>query len=270
MLELILEPLNLIGSAMNAKLKISGSILKSAIVLGSVFLFAVQGTAGVSSFYKWKDDQGKVHFTDDPLKIPSQYRSSDKVEKRRGLSAPKSAPVVLPEAPEKEKIDLNKKVSEEEQAAMQEALSFLKSDIQRYKKYEDYIPQKRHAVLLRNDIVAALPEKEALEKKLKPFDTALLKDIKTFLKKSLLEDYEAKSREHPRRLIFIKERSRINEEFPKKNRLVEKLEMELASLPNSNPGQSKLSPSSAENKNSRTKNPKTDKEKVSPDAPEKY
>jgi deoxyribodipyrimidine photolyase len=232
---------------MNAKLKISRSILKSVIVLGGVLLFTVQGTAGVSSFYKWKDDQGKVHFTDDPLKIPTQYRSPAKAEERRGLPPPKSGPVDAPVSPRKEKDDLRKKVSEEEQAAMQKALSFLKNDIQRYKKYENYVPQKRHAVLLRNEIVGVLPEKEALNKTVEKFDTVLLKDIGTFLKQSLQRDYEAKSREHPRRLIFIKERSRINEEFPKKNTLVEKLEAELASLPQSDPAQSKPSPASADN-----------------------
>ncbi len=213
--------------------------LKSVLVLGGVFFFAVQGIAGVSSFYKWKDEQGKVHFTDDPLKIPSQYRSPAKVEKRRGLPPPKPEPVDSPEPEEKEKDDGGKKVDEEERAAMQDALSFLKSDILRYKKYEDYVPQQRHAVLLRNDIVGVLPEKEALDKKLEPFDSALLKDVKSFLKKSLHEDYEAKSREYPRRLIFIKERSRINEELPQKTTLVEKLEAELASLPKPGPASAK-------------------------------
>ncbi|MDA0691251.1 MAG: DUF4124 domain-containing protein [Nitrospinae bacterium] len=247
---------------MNAKLKIG--FLKSVIVLGGVLLFYVQGFAGVSSFYKWKDDQGKVHFTDDPLKIPTQYRSSDKVEKRRGLSAPKSEPVDSPEAPEKAKVDLGKKVSEEEQAAMQGALSFLKSDIQRYKKYADYVPQQRHAVLLRNEIVEVLPEKEALDKTLEPFDSGLLKDVKSFLKQSLQKDYEAKSREYPRRLIFINERSRINEELPQKNTLVEKLEVEIASLPKSDPAQPKPSPTSPDNKEPGVKNPEIEKKEVGP------
>ena len=168
------------------------------------------------------------------------------------------------QAPEKAKVDLGKKVSEEEQAAMQGALSFLKSDIQRYKKYADYVPQQRHAVLLRNEIVEVLPEKEALDKTLEPFDSGLLKDVKSFLKQSLQKDYEAKSREYPRRLIFINERSRINEELPQKNTLVEKLEVEIASLPKSDPAQPKPSPTSPDNKEPGVKNPEIEKKEVGP------
>jgi len=52
----------------------------SAPIVAS-FLIAVLFTAGIGMYpawakiYKWKDDNGKTHFTDSPSKIPPQYRN---------------------------------------------------------------------------------------------------------------------------------------------------------------------------------------------------
>jgi uncharacterized protein DUF4124 len=264
------EPKSLTGRTMRLKLKPCGIVLKSVVVLGGVFLFAVQSVAGVSSFYKWKDDQGQVHFTDDPLKIPVPYRSPDRVETRRGLPPPKLEPVDLSGPPVKDKKDRSKKVAEEELTAMQEALGFLKNDIQRYKKYDEYEPQQRYAEMLRNEIVAALPEKEALDKKLKPFNSAIFKGLKSFLKKSLQKDYETKVRERPHRLIFIKERTRLKKEISQKNTLVEQLETRLASLSPASPAPSQPLPSNPDSKKSGEKKSKTGTEKISSGNSEKY
>jgi len=221
--------------------------LQAFVVLGVLAFFACQGFAGVSSIYKWKDGQGKIHFTDDPLKIPPRYRSDPGLEKTRGLPPPKSSPRPPPQTDsatkDKEKrgkktVDPNADKKEKEVAAMRDALSFLKSDVQRYEKYKDYIPAVRHARLLKNDIVAALPAKEALGKKLGEYDSALLKNVKSFLKKSLLLDNKTKDL-WPRRRGFIVERNRINEEQPVKNQLIEKLTAKLASGPEKTSSQSK-------------------------------
>jgi len=221
-------------------------LFQAFVVLGALAIFTCQGFAGVSSIYKWKDDQGKVHFTDDPLKIPLRYRSGPGLEIKRGLPPPKSSLLKSPkpessvnedsttedqEKQGEQAVDPDAAQKEKELAAMRDALSFLKSDVQRFKKYEDYVPQHRHAVLLRNDIVNVLPAKEALAEKLEPFDSTLLKQIRSFLKVSLQRDYEAKKREHPRRRIFISERIRITEERPIKSSLIKKLTAELVSSP---------------------------------------
>lgn len=239
---------------MDQKLRSYIGIFQVLIILGALFFFTCQTFAGVSSIFKWKDDQGKVHFTDDPLKIPARYRSGPGIEKRRALPPPK---VILPKTPKPENTasedispedqknpdektdgaDADKK--KQELATMRDALSFLKSDIERYKKYEDYIPQHRHAVLLRQDIVSVLPAKEALAKKLEQSKSTLLKQVQSYLKGSLQKDYEAKEREYPRRLIFISERTRITGEKPVKNTLINKLTAKLASSPEKISSQSK-------------------------------
>ena len=236
---------------MNGKSRFSITILQSLIVFSGIFLFTLQGFAGVSNIFKWKDDQGKVHFTDDPLKIPSRYRSPDQVEKRRALPAPKSRPVAPSPAVTKKQIEdqgedaakSEETDSNEEQAAMQEAINFLKSDIQRYEKYKDFIPQIRHHRALKQDIVAVLPQKEALKEKLGKQNSVLLKDISGFLKKSLQLDHKAKD-QYPKSRLFSLERTRIAGENVEKNNLIQKLEAELASGSNQGPASSQPTPQS--------------------------
>ncbi len=209
------------------------------VVLGALLFFTCQSFAGVSSIYKWKDEQGKVHFTDDPLKIPPHYRSDPNLEKIRGLpSSRKQMSKTSADSAAEEQTEQDEKTDDsdaenekKELASMQAALNFLKSDVQRYKKYKDYVPQHRHAVVLRNEIVNVIPSKDALLKKLGKPDSTLLKQVSSYLKISLQRDYEAKKREHPRRLIFISERTRINEEQPVKDQLIKKLTAKLASAP---------------------------------------
>lgn len=213
------------------------------VVLSVMAIFTCQVFAGVSSIYKWKDERGKVHFTDDPLKIPLLYRSDPNLDKRRALPPPKSSIKKPQESASKDNgespagdqgkpgDDPEADKKKEELTAMQDALSFLKSDAERYKKYADYVPQQRHAILLRKEIVSALPAKEGLAKKLAAHDSTLIKQIQSYLKTSLQKDYAAKKREYPRRRIFITERIRINGELPTKNTLIKQLTAKLASAP---------------------------------------
>ena len=228
---------------MNQKSLFAVGLFQVLVVLGALVFFTGQSFAGVSSIYKWKDEQGKVHFTDDPLKIPLSHRLDPNLEKIRGLPPVKSSSKKTAskgnsdssaedqneEGNKTDDADTDKK--EEELAAMRDALGFLKSDVQRYKKYADYVPQHRHAVVLRDEIVKVIPAKEALGKKLGNSDSALLKQVSSYLKTSLKKDYEAKKREHPRRLIFISERTRLNGEQSIKSSLIKKLNAKLAKSP---------------------------------------
>jgi len=240
---------------MNRKPRSYVGLFQVFVALGILALSTCQGFAGVSSIYKWKDDQGKVHFTDDPLKIPLHYRSGPGLEKIRALPPPKSSHGKSSNSENagsegdssedqknqgKSAVDPNAEKKKKARTIMRDALNFLKSDIQRFKKYEEFVPEHRHAVLLRDDIVNALPAKEGLAKQLEKSDSALLKQVRSYLKASLQRDYETKKRERSRGMIFISERSRINEEQLIKNSLIKKLTAKLASDPKKNPAQSKL------------------------------
>jgi hypothetical protein len=236
------------GGWMNQKSQFAVGFFQVSVVLGALVFFTSQCFAGVSSIYKWKDEQGKVHFTDDPLKIPLKHRLDHNLEKIRGLPPVKSSSKKTAgkgnsdstsedqneEGNQTDNTDTDEKKAdkkEKELASMREALGFLKSDVQRYKKYDEYVPQHRHAVVLREEIVTVIPAKEALAKKLEESDSALLKQVSSYLKTSLKKDYETKKREHPRRLIFISERTRLNGEQSIKSSLIEKLNAKLKKSP---------------------------------------
>ncbi|MCH8209285.1 MAG: thioredoxin domain-containing protein [Nitrospinae bacterium] len=48
--------------------------------LSVVFLFCGLTAPLYAEIYKWKDENGSIHFTEDPAKIPPQFRTKEKVE----------------------------------------------------------------------------------------------------------------------------------------------------------------------------------------------
>ncbi len=96
-------------------------------------------TAGASQpawagIIKWKDDQGKVHFTNDISKIPKKYRDQDTMEKMRG-AASQPAPSAPAQSNDKSKED-DGILSKEEIGKIQTAKSFLQREMQ-FAKAED-------------------------------------------------------------------------------------------------------------------------------------
>jgi len=231
---------------MKQKSRSYAGLFQGVVILGTLLFFISPVFSGVASIYKWKDEQGKVHFTDDPLKIPLRYRSDPDLEKIRALPSKnirrkasanskdqKAQGKVTDASDAKQNEGDENKANDKktELAAMRDALGFLKNDVQRYKKYDDYVPQHRHAIVLRAEIVNVIPAKEALAKKLETSDSTLLKQVSSYLKTSLQKDYAAKKREHPRRRIFISERTRLNGEQAVKNSLIKQLNASLDKAP---------------------------------------
>ena len=54
--------------------------------LSLALLWLFQATTAEAKIYKWRDDSGKLHFTDNASKIPKKYR--DKMEKFKGAPPP--------------------------------------------------------------------------------------------------------------------------------------------------------------------------------------
>ncbi len=49
--------------------------MKRTVSLALIGLFILTGTAFGQEVYRWRDEKGVVHFTDDPTQIPEKYRS---------------------------------------------------------------------------------------------------------------------------------------------------------------------------------------------------
>ncbi len=213
-------------------------------------MFSVPTAADAAGIYKWKDDAGRVHFTDNPQKIPEKYRKRARVKKMRYRNPPASAAKPVAGAGQGDALSpadgQNPPAAGmpgpmgDESKMMQETIAFLKQDIARYTKYEDYVPQRRSALQLRETIVGALPAKEALVDKLKEAQSASLKEAQSFLKASIAKDLAAKKQEVPKRLVFIGERTRINGEKIFKESLIAKLQSEMtaaaSAAPENTPG----------------------------------
>ena len=65
-----------------------------------------------ATIYKWVDKEGVMHFTDDPTKIPSQYRNRVETEEREDskkvetpAAAPVTPPKVTPQKSERVRVD---------------------------------------------------------------------------------------------------------------------------------------------------------------------
>ena len=67
---------------MRPAIQFSGRV--TALILAVLWLCQTPLLAGI---YKWKDDQGKIHFTDDKSNIPLKHRGQ--FEKFRGVTEPK-------------------------------------------------------------------------------------------------------------------------------------------------------------------------------------
>ncbi|CCQ90216.1 exported hypothetical protein [Nitrospina gracilis 3/211] len=59
---------------------------RTSVVLATVLALAVwlamslSAPEAVAKIYKWRDDKGKLHFTDNPSKIPLKYREEQKIQ----------------------------------------------------------------------------------------------------------------------------------------------------------------------------------------------
>lgn len=68
------------------------SRVASALGVVFVLMFAVPS---YSAIFKWKDENGKIHFTDSPSKIPPKYRKKGELKTFKGAPVDPSKPVKL-------------------------------------------------------------------------------------------------------------------------------------------------------------------------------
>ncbi len=80
---------------------VSGSE-KMKFVLLCTILFAISIPSGHAEMYKWVDDKGTVHFTDDPSVVPEKYREDVETRKpSKEISTPKPKEQPKPALPSK-------------------------------------------------------------------------------------------------------------------------------------------------------------------------
>lgn len=204
------------------------------------------------AIFKWKDDRGKVHFTDDLTKIPDRYRL--KAENAEAEETPPSeADFVAPEvaeplpleedsvsedkaveeeetpAPEPEPVEEEKSgLTDEERAVIQEAIAFLQSEVARDQEFTQLHVNRANGKRLMRSIQDGLPGKQALADKLSNYDSPIIQEIQGYLQKNIDDESSInpvgpRLRTRMRRVI-----TRLEGELPVKARLIEKLQKEIS------------------------------------------
>ncbi len=163
-----------------------------------ILLVSVSSQARV---FKWKDDKGKWHFTDDESKIPFKFRNTPKLEKVKRLApaAPSSenSEVIAEEDPSKiSEEDVGDDAAPKEEAGLSDedkglitaAIEYFKREINRNKGLVKLLPNELNGKIYVKGIQDFLPEKKALAGKLGASENAVLKNISGFLNHSISQD----------------------------------------------------------------------------------
>ncbi len=199
----------------------------TVLVLAVLWLCQTPIWAGI---YKWKDDQGKVHFTDDKSRIPLKYRGH--LEKFKGVTEPKPEPVKAEE--EEEAVAPEPGAAEEkaaaEKAAEKEKTAEIVAALKETKKYLEYEnasnerlikfvkPTKFHGRNYMNEVRKKLPRKKKLAEKLSKFKDSVLIMANSYLTKTIALDESEKmgGEGYLERILALRQRMKTQVETKKK------------------------------------------------------
>jgi len=214
----------------------------TALVLAVLWLCQTPLWAGI---YKWKDDQGKVHFTDDKSRIPLKYRGH--LEKFRGVTEPKpepveaekekeavvSEPVVAKEKGTGEEKETGEETGEKKKnlklvAMLKETIKFLEDNNRRHQRMIKFVkPDVQNGRYYILSIREGVGQKKQMIEKLDDFKQPSLKSARRFLKSSLFQDKSEKigGDDYLERVQRLKQR--LEKEIRSKNKIIKKLQADL-------------------------------------------
>jgi len=213
----------------------------TGIIVALLWLFQASAVAGI---YKWRDDQGKLHFTDSKSKIPLKYREN--VQKLRGVAEPKPEPVEEPASgPEKEKEAVasepaagggngaEKEPEKEEQdpklvAMLKATIKFFEDKNREHTRLIKFVkPDKQNGRYYIVAIRKGVGKKTQMVDKLKGFKLPSLKRSRRFIKSSLLQDKQEKigGEDYLERLQRLKQR--LEREIMTQKKIIKKLKSDL-------------------------------------------
>jgi hypothetical protein len=173
------------------------SIIKTVIV----FFSLIWVTDVNAEIYKWRDENGITHFTDNPTKVPKAYREKPFIEKilsQRNTAESKDKNTqdeknenIGKKDPAKDKIkEIEKKegFTEGQRLTIEKTINFLYADIPRYEKFYKYPPSRSKFRVMKQAMASATVQKQELLRQVKQHNIPVFKEIAGYLNESITED----------------------------------------------------------------------------------
>ena len=172
---------------------------RTILILTMIFLVSGLVSFVEAAIYKWKDENGKTHFTDDPTKVPEAFRKKpfikgSKSRKETLNSRQKKAPDE--EASDKKGVaetenkegDKQEGLTEAQRSIAEATVNFLREDISRYEKFYTYPASRSKFRAIKGAVAGATPQKQALLAQVSSDDLPLFEEIAGFLETSIAAD----------------------------------------------------------------------------------
>ena len=168
------------------------SILKSVII----FFILIWFTNVNAAIYKWRDENGITHFTDNLTKVPKAFREKPlqkvllprkiKSEPKEKNTQSKRIEAIKRDEPaeDKEKEGL----TEAQRLAIEKVINFLKTDIHRYEKFYTYPPSRSKFRIIKQAVASSTVQKQELLRQVNQHNLPVFKEIAGNLDESIAED----------------------------------------------------------------------------------
>ena len=210
---------------------------RTILTLAMIFLVGGPVLFADAAIYKWKDENGKTYFTDDPTKVPEAFRKKpfikgSKSRKETLNSRQKKAPDE--EASDKKGVaetenkegDKQEGLTEAQRSIAEATVNFLREDISRYEKFYTYPASRSKFRAIKGAVAGATPQKQALLAQVSSDDLPLFEEIAGFLETSIAED-EKSQKVVPSTITSTRQThalmNRLKGEAGQENQLLEKL-----------------------------------------------
>ena len=173
------------------------SILKSVIF----FFILIWFTDVDAEIYKWRDENGITHYTDNLTKVPKAFRKKNflkelllrkiKTEPKERNTQSKQIDAIRRDDPAEDKIKEVKKkddLTEAQRLAIEKVINFLKTDILRYEKFYTYPPSRSKFRIIKLAVASSTVQKQELLRQINQHSIPVFKEIAGYLEKSIEED----------------------------------------------------------------------------------
>jgi hypothetical protein len=206
------------------------SILPKAVIFALLWWVALQPDSVIAKIYKYKDDNGKVHFTDDASRIPLKYRERGSVKKFRGVYEPTPGVGAPPGPPGQNSAGGSKEdegLSPKDEGLVKRTIQVFKVGIALSNRYKDVLPNFSMGQGAVNAIQSGLPLKESMASDLAGTKVPELQQALGFLNQSIAVDKQTTSvgAGLKRRIVSIF--SRLHDEAKQQTALIKQLEQAL-------------------------------------------